>query len=321
MDRRIGLLLMSFFIILIGCEKDEIPVDKHQSGDVIESVVTMGSDYGQQLYFNIARNQVVNQNLKSDWDLGFESSPEGWHIVLNSSRAMAIGYTDKTKLSEVTEVGGVEWAWDAHSGNLDSTAVGNWQSSDEVMIVDMGYNSAGKQLGYFKMQIINVNSEKYVIRFGELKASDVKEVEVLKDYSKTFVQLSLTDAQQVDIEPSKTNWDLHFTQYTHVFEGPTPYLVSGVLINREEVEIAIDTSLEFSEITYENISQYQFESRIDVIGYDWKWFDFDEQSYIILPGTTYVVKKSEGIYYKMRFLDFYDENGEKGTVTLESQRL
>jgi len=321
MDKRFGLSLLSFLFIFIGCEKDEIPIEKHQSGDVVQSRVTMGSDYGQQLYFNITSNQVVNQNLKSEWDLGFEASKDGWHIVLNSSRAMAVAHTGKNQLSDVTNVGESEWAWDAHSGNLDSTAVGDWRESNEVLIVDMGYNSAGKQLGYQKIQILNVDVEKYIVRLAELSSNEVKEMEILKDNSKAFVQLSLTNAEQVDIEPEKTEWDLHFTQYTHVFEGPTPYLVSGVLLNRENVEIALDTSLDFSEITYEGIDRYEFQTRVDVIGYDWKWFDFDEQSYIILPGTTYVVKKAEGTYYKMRFLDFYDKNGEKGTVTLESQRL
>jgi hypothetical protein len=121
----------------------------------------------------------------------------------------------------------------------------------------------------------------------------------------------------------KEEWDIQFTQYTHIFEGnpPTPYLVSGALSNRYMVDVAEVFDKDFSEITLEDATIYPFSKDINTIGYDWKEYSFNSGGYSIFSDKNYLIKTAEGKYYKFHFIDFYDASGNKGTPTFEFQEL
>ena len=85
--------------------------------------------------------------------------------------------------------------------------------------------------------------------------------------------------------------------------------------------MAIDSEKEFNEITYEDIESYSFSSNQDVIGYDWKDFDFDSGFYLIYAEKNYIIKNGLDQYFKIHFIDFYDDLGEKGHPTFEIQQL
>jgi hypothetical protein len=42
---------------------------------------------------------------------------------------------------------------------------------------------------------------------------------------------------------------------------------------------------------------------------------------VIIEGLNYVVLDREGYFYKLRFISFYNNSGEKGYPTFEFQRL
>ena len=75
------------------------------------------------------------------------------------------------------------------------------------------------------------------------------------------------------------------------------------------------------EITYEDIESYSFSSNQDVIGYDWKDFDFDSGFYLIYAEKNYIIKNGLDQYFKIHFIDFYDDLGEKGHPTFEILQL
>ena len=87
------------------------------------------------------------------------------------------------------------------------------------------------------------------------------------------------------------------------------------------VEVAIDTNNIFSSIEYNMLMTYNFSSLQDKIGYDWKSFDLDNQIYTIDSKKNYIIKDQKGFYYKMHFIDFYNNNGEKGFPLFEFQLL
>ena len=77
-----------FYLLLFlafGCEKAEIPISD-SIGELQSFQINMESDYKNQIYYNLENNQVVKQNLKTEWDLAFEASEEGWEIITNSAR-------------------------------------------------------------------------------------------------------------------------------------------------------------------------------------------------------------------------------------------
>jgi hypothetical protein len=139
-----------------------------------------------------------------------------------------------------------------------------------------------------------------------------------------FVYFSFDNNGQIlDIEPGAESWDILFTRYrtliTTVYP-PLVYQVTGVLINPGSA-VAVDSSMSFSEIDYIKALTLTYSSQRDIIGYNWKWYDFTSQAFTVKPYINYVIRDMEGVYWKMHFIDFYDSSGLKGYPQYEFQRL
>lgn len=312
-------------LLLVACEKEELPIPAHDPGDVITNSVRMESDYRYQLFFDLATNSMVKSNLKIEWDLGFESSATGERIILNTAKFMYAANTLKTDFSSVIDTSGYHFKWDEPSGNLDSTAIGNWLNTQNVYLIDRGYDPSGIHQGFKKIIFESVNTNSYSVRFANLDGTEevTKTITKNEDYNFTFLALNSTN-NIVSIEPEKATWDLAFSQYMHIFyeQGlPTPYLVNGVLSNRNNVEIATIFNKDFEAITIDDVSTSNFSTSINTIGYNWKEYSFMTASFIIFNRQNYLIKSTEGKYFKLHFIDFYDNLGTKGTPTFEFQEL
>lgn len=311
-------ILFTFF--LIACEKGEIPIKPHATGDEITNSVEMGEFYGTQLFFSLDQNEVISSNQKTDWDLAFESIDTGWHVRLNTSKGMAVSKKSGI-FSSVTDTLGANWSWDAHSGNPDSTAIGNWLNYSGIYLIDRGYNELGSHQGFAKIEIIAVSSVDYQINFGNLTDLTPTSKSISKNSSACFSYFSFTSGETVSIAPPKTEWDILFTQYTHVFEGPTPYLVTGVLLNPHNTEACLIDYIDYSEINFDLAESFTYSTNANVIGYNWKYFDFDEGIYLVDPTQVFVIKTQNDFYYKFHFIDFYNESGVKGYPKFEFSKL
>jgi hypothetical protein len=75
------------------------------------------------------------------------------------------------------------------------------------------------------------------------------------------------------------------------------------------------------DITREHALELEFSSRADVIGYDWKYYNFDAGVYTVVPDMNYVIRDRDGFFYKLRFIDFNNDVGEKGYPKFEFVRL
>lgn len=317
------LLPFLFPLAFVSCEKEELPVPPHAPGDVITATVNIGQDYRWQIYFDLETNRVVGQNLKSAWDLGFETSPSGFHVVLNTSKAMFALNTGNTDFSQVNDTAGFSAgkSWDETSGNLDSTAIGDWRATQPVYILDRGYNEYGQHQGFRKLLLQSVNASGYTVRFAQLNGSGDTTFFIPKDTTYNFTFLSFGNGGElVNVEPPKAEWDLVFTQYLHIFYDPlTPYLVTGCLLNRYGTTAARDTLTDFSAIHYQQVFSYTLLPAVNTIGYDWKIFSGN--TFITNPGMNFIIRDQSGLYYKLHFTDFYDTNGVKGNPEWEFRQL
>jgi hypothetical protein len=100
-----------------------------------------------------------------------------------------------------------------------------------------------------------------------------------------------------------------------------PYLVVGLLLNPNGVAAARDSIHDFMEMDADDIADLEFSTSADVIGYDWKYYNFDAGVYTIVPDMNYVIRDRDGYFYKLRFVDFYNDEGVKGYPTFEFVRL
>lgn len=315
-------------LLLAGCMKDELPVPAHEAGDVTTASLNMEFDYRYQLYYSLSENKVVGQNLKVSWDLGFETSQEGYRVILNGAKAMyALPLPGKSELATVTPADipnfEADKVWDAPSGNLDSTAIGDWRSNGAgIYVLDRGYNPLGLSLGKAKIQIKNVTATSYTIAYGALNATTLKELVVTKDSNYNFVFLNLDSLQTTLVEPPKKDWDLVFTSYTHTFYEPSfqSYLVTGCLLNRYQTRAALlPEGVAFDAVDFGTVSATTFSDHINTIGYDWK--EYTGSTYVTYADKVYLIADQHGFYYKLHFIDYLSSGGVKGYPKWEFQQL
>jgi len=290
----------------------------------------MGNTYTYQAYFDLSSGTFQNSNSKFDWDLAFESDPTSNAIYLNSARLMRAFSTGSTHFDSVYAADPeLDWEWDKPNGRPGATAIGAWEESDlvsagEVYLIDLGVDEEGNSIGFRKLVILSADEDRYEIRFAELDGGDLTEMTIERDVNRSRNCISLMDKMQLEIEPVSAEWDMHFTNYSEELwdgEDTVSYLVTGVLINRYGTMAAFDDALTYEDISLEDAVGLEMSNDANVIGYDWKYFDFDALSYSIVEGQHYILRDVDGIYYKLRFLGFYNAQGEKGSPQFEYEKL
>ena len=83
--------------------------------------------------------------------------------------------------------------------------------------------------------------------------------------------------------------------------------------------------LELENANYDSISSEDFitteaSSDLDVIGYDWKVFDFD-LGFVVDENRVYIIQDTDSDLYKLVFTSFYDSEGNKGNPQFTYQKL
>jgi hypothetical protein len=64
-----------------------------------------------------------------------------------------------------------------------------------------------------------------------------------------------------------------------------------------------------------------YSKALDAIGYEWKNYDFETGAYTVNSKEIYIIRNNVGIYFKLRFVGFYSNTGEKGYPVIEHQPL
>jgi hypothetical protein len=311
-------------MLAVSCRKEELPVKPLDRGEVISAQVDMGSDYKTQIYYSLSGNSIVSTHIKTEWDLAFESAAAGCHIKLNSAKWMGCYRTSQTDFNAVQDTTGYanNVTFDMPGGNLDSTAIGDWQSHSFVYIIDRGYTPGGTKIGYKKVQFISADANSYTFRYASLNGSNEQTVTVNRQTAKNFTCFSMnTNSVAANIEPERENYDLLFAQYTHVYADHTPYLVVGMLLNPYKVKAARITDVDFANIQLSDTVTHPLSTPINTIGFDWKTYNFSTGTYTVDPAISFIIKAVDGFYYKFHFIGFYSSAGLKGSPKFEFKKL
>jgi hypothetical protein len=316
------IVFMMLTLAIVACQPDELALEPRKPGNIFQAMVNVGSDYKWQVYYNLQNNVEVKRILKTDWDLAFDTDPNSQIVFLNSAKLMFAAQTNKQHLEDVNDTLGLgaDMRFDVSSGNKDSTAIGNWQNHNNVYVIDLGYDEMGNHQGLYKIKLLAFDENRFLMEYALLSSNQKQVVEIGKNTNYNFVHFSLKNEKVLFAEPPKTEWDIAFVQYTHLFVSENiPYLVMGVAINSHETQALKLQNIDFESLDFAKATAFQLSSHRDAIGYDWKLFN--GSSFSINENTVYIIKSFEGIYYKLRFVDFYDSNGTKGVPTWEYQAL
>ncbi len=328
---RILFHILLLALLLPSCFQEEEMVPPHEQGDLEEGQVGLGTTYERQVYYDLLANVEVESHLISEYDLSFESSSGGWIIRLNSAKFMLAGNSEDTVFTNEIVTADLDMIFDKSDGNPDSTAIGTWfelgdelaESYRNIYLIDRGKNENNKPMGLRKVQF-DISGDDYIMRYSNTDNNKDTTVIISRDPNMDQVYFSF-DSGLKEIAPLPNEWSMLFSKYTTMLqtdEGENyPYLVTGVLLNPNTVLAVRDTIHEFSEINRDNIMGLGFTDQADVIGYDWKYYNFDAGVYTIVPDMNYVIRDKDGFFYKLRFVDFNSDLGEKGYPKFEFVRL
>lgn len=328
-------VILTVTVLFSSCFKEDTPIKLPPRGESQVTQIALGSSYTNQVYFQFKTGKTFTSDYRK-WDLAFESAAGGYRIWLNGGNMeLAACIKPSVNFEDVTDVAGATWRWDVPSWDPDSTAIGDWMkdASSGVYVIDRGRTDISSADKMWKIQFISVNDHAYSIRYARLKkGSTVYTQTIPKDPTRNYILFSFDeDGKVVNLQPEKSDWDILFTRYRYIFYDNLPpgyfppflYPVEGVLINPENTSVAIDSVKTFSEIDYAYVKNLNYKTNRDMIGFEWKSINLSAPllHYNVKSYLTYILKDQHGYYWKLRFLDFYNAQGEKGYPKLEYQQL
>ena len=341
---KLAIITILLNVILTSCFQEDIPIKPYDRGSTITGVANIGEDYNTIIYYNLKDNKVISTNQISDWDLAFETNDTSSYITLNPAiigGVFDLGIANFDTTFSNSAAGKLVWKYDNLSFPIDSGAFGQWwkngaihasnvESKGHTYIVNLGIDKVGRNVGFKKLQIIKRDSEFYYIKFANANANGTNYTEFKIPIDKKYHRVTFTfkDGGSVtNTEPPAYTWDLKFTRYAEYFKeiDYVPYAINGVLLNPNVTLAYADSSgTKYEDVTSLTYNEKMLSQYSNVLGWDWKKYNFDIGYYTIRNDKIYFIKDYNGYIYKLRFLDFYtpiEGKTTKGNISFEYIKL
>ncbi|GGE20352.1 HmuY family protein [Psychroflexus salis] len=307
-----------------------------------------GPNQPNQVYIDLSSQQetVIQRDA---WDLAFYSGNTN-RVVLNYSTQMAVGKTDFYNISEVNEsnvaqlipqisIGNFNPAnmeyIDHPSGDLGQTAMDVVSENNEenpVYILNLGNevgNSTpqlgsvdvdGEAKGLIKIRVLQ-NNEAYILQYADVNETDYTEIEINKSQGFNYTFFNFEQASTVIIEPEKNKWDINFTVFTNEIMGAGSYMFTDFVLTNRQAEVmayqVLTSEVNYEEFNLTNIDESNFELDQRSIGSNWRQGGGPGQAPSLREDRFFIIKDTDGNYYKLRFTALVSEIGERGNPAFE----
>ncbi len=322
-------------MLFTACFKEECPRDENSNASVS---IKLGEDYGDQIFYNLATQKIVSQNKWAIWDLAFYAQDNDFYIKLNYAANMK-AYDTGLKFEDVHSL---QENWtskvDLATGERSKIALNfekDFERNDTVyyknkaVILFLGADALGNELGYKKIQLLYTYQNYYAIKFANLDDTDTYQSTIEKDVTLNYVYFSFKNkGEVVNVEPDKSTWDILFSRSTDItisldnVDTIFDYSVVSVLLNPFSSQAYLEKDITYEDQNLSNIKNEAFTSQLNIIGYDWKAFDLGNNVYSARTDQIYIVKDINDYYYKFKFLSFYDPDSNlKGTISFDYEIL
>lgn len=295
-----------------------------ERGNGVDVQLNLGIGYNEQLWYDLGTNTVVAQNSKTAWDLAFACGTDAWQVRVSTARFMRAIKTTTNDITLPTDTNGfgAQWEYDHSEGMSDSLAFGDWRADDKVFVLDLGIDAEGTSLGIRRIKFLNSTSTQFTFEVAGMDGTNVQQFTVQKDPSRAYVHFSILNGQQVTIAPQQGSYDLVFTQYTYQFYGPyLAYLVAGTVNGFSGCRVSEFFTSDFTQVSLADTITNPFSNKEDVIGYDWKEYNFDTGLYTVFPDHVFIIQDTEGFFFKLHFTDWYNAAGQRGNPRFEVMGL
>ncbi|MDM1043787.1 HmuY family protein [Myroides sp. 1354] len=317
-----------------------------------------GPTQPNQVYVDLG-GKAMYEVKRNTWDLAFDSGSE-FRVRLNGSVYMAAGIIqgagsiddvreDNTirDMKNVVKIGTFDPAnlayIDDPSGDPNKTAIQAISDNDannKVYLINMGFDPGedavepgsvlvtGKERGWKKVRILKREGG-YLLQYADINDSTHKEVMIPKSAGFNFTFYSFNTNRIVQVEPSKTKWDLNFTVFTNkVDQGGDPkgsYGYSDFIVQNSyggvkayKVIIPAGDKNFYKAYNLQSVEENLLSSDFTTIGGTWREV---ANAKVLYKNVFYVIKDAKGHYYKMRMLDFFNEKGDRGYPKFEYSLL
>jgi len=295
--------------------------------------VSTSPQNADQVWYSLANGEVERAPL-AEWDLAFELSGFTSSIRVNTARGLDVYETplDTSEWNDVlaadpdnwTPIHNSEETWVVgalnHGNDLDLPEGVNmgWGNYDQATHFIMGtriYAILFPDNSWKKLLIRSLISNVYTFTVANLDGTDSHTGTLNKQLypDRNFAYFSFATNAVLDREPPRTDWDLLFTKYTAFV--PTAYDVVGVLQNKGV------TALQVNDVPTADAAWTSgpFSSNINILGADWKSYDFNQSAYVIVGDTTYFVKDVPGNIWKIVFTGY--GGGATGDISFNQEAV
>jgi len=296
--------------------------------------ITQHSIYNSVTFYKIYENttQEVSSETLGKWDMAFQSTLEGDNVLVNynvSARAIKTGTrifseVDKSTVEDLFQSDQWKFNDPAYSNVRDSIALKDWEDK-EVYLVYRG-SAARPEEAYYKIQFVSKTPETYTFKYAHVESLEEIEKTINRTQGLANVYYSFDENDVVEHEPNIKEWDFYFAPYFGWFETLVagefaPYNLTGVMINNEggaRIAQVFDEDIEYESIDLAMAQKLTYTDWKGAIGSAWKLTpNPDNPVYNMDTSKKYVFKLYDGNYYKLRFLDFYNSEGEQGYTSFE----
>jgi Secretion system C-terminal sorting domain/HmuY protein len=306
--------ILLLIVVLAGCTMTNV------NAQVVSETVSINPNYPSQVYYSM-QNGASPAVDNTNWDLAFQLRGFGASILINSKNNVKVYRADKAvsswasmTASDTTGIlnssyelmnSDISWDMGALNGTYDSTNAFDlgWGVYDFVTHAVVGDSLYFLKLSngtYKKLWIESLTTGIYYFRWADLDGTNEIAATLNKtDFpSKYFGYYSIVNNVWIDREPVNYNqWDLLFTQYLAI--TPVVYKVTGVLSN-DSVFVEKAHPVNVSTVSPTGNSSMD----MNVIGYNWKTYDFANNIWAIEDSLVYFVKDRSAAIWKVIFTGF-----------------
>jgi hypothetical protein len=329
-----------FLLALTSCEKQEklYPAPVVPKG-IQTATFAMGENYENQLWFEFSTQKTFS-NPFGIWDIGFSCSDNN-NIIINSGRHGSYGviYFDNADFKDVLTVdpSREHWLYDNPKGVSDSLAFSDWVltsgagkaiGKDRLYVINRGADSLGVKK-FIKFKVLGREGGVYHFQWSLLEDSIPEKdiyLRITPDYNYVYYNFSLE--KEVYNEPvNNASWDILFTTYKEEVKDEAtgkfyPYILRGVLSNPNKVKVCeLNNKISFDRIDLDFAKNQNYSPFQNEIGYDWKIWNLSANKYTVDQNKIYLIVDAKGNYFKLKFVDFYDDLGRKGYPKLAWELL
>lgn len=313
---------LAFILAFWGCRRPEKPwkLPEGIAGRVIEAHT--GPEYDTVAFLNFELGSV-HKVPRTAWDLLLKPAGTKYELWLNAAMyAFAAEVDESTWQNLSTPERTLSWKCDL----ADTAALTPLRSGESrYFILDRDRGEVFYRQPQKRYRKVAIQWEGQTIKVLSLPFGTGDTAQWNLRIGEMYYLSLENPGNPVSIAPP---WrvDLVLSRYIHPFYDQSEefrwYPVLGALLGHGiEAGIVHAHEIPYEKMDYTQLDKITFSSRRDLLGYDWKKYDFGTGTYTIDFSRYFVLRVSPTTYYKGRFIDFYDNQGRKGCVRIEYEPL